>query len=338
MVTLAQVAKEAGVSKSTASRALSGSRRVSSHTRERVANAASLLGYVGSEIARGLATGKSKRVALVVPAINRWFYGEIIDGVETALSKAGYSLSVSKLTSDSSRRSTIFDLHLARNGVDAVIAVTLLLTQQETQKLRELGRPVVGIGGALGGISTLSIDDSLAAAIATNHLISLGHRRIDHVGGSPATEMDFAVPLKRLSGFREALRDKNLSHEAGFYPSDFSAAGGYQAASSVLTDRTRKPTAIFAASDEIAVGVIHAVCGLGIRIPDELSVIGIDGNPIGYGFGLTTIDQHIFEQGKTAAAIALAELSEKSPSGGFEHLTMETSLRLGTSTGPRRPL
>jgi DNA-binding LacI/PurR family transcriptional regulator len=334
--TLADVAKLAGVSKSTASRALSGRGSVSLRTQEKVSSAAEELGFVPSSAAESLATGRSRNVAVVSPFINRWFYAEVIDGVESALIGAGYDLTLYRLTNDNDQRKALFDYFLVRKGVDAVIALTLFISDDEVQKLRRLGKPIVGIGGEIPGIPTFSIDDVRTAKRATEHLIKLGHTTLIHIGGDQEKQLDFEVHSKRLKGFREALNDANLSHAHDFFADDFDIAGGYRCAMKALSNLASRPTAIVAGSDEIAIGVMTAARELGIRIPDDLSIIGIDGHPLGETFGLTTMNQHPSRQGSMAVSEALAQLGGAMDESDDSHLELQVDLKERTSTSPPR--
>ena len=334
MSTLADVARLAGVSKSTASRALSGRGSVSPRTQERVAVAAEELGFVPSSAAETLATGRSRNIAVVTPFINRWFYAEVIDGVESALIGAGYDLTLYRLTNDTGQRKALFDYFLVRKGVDAVIALTLFVSDDEVQRLRKLGKPIVGIGGQIPGIPTFSIDDVRTTKRATEHLLELGHTKITHIGGDQQKQLDFEVHSNRLKGFREALSDSNMSHTDDFFADDFDIAGGYRSALKALSDSQSRPTAIVAGSDEIAIGVMTAARELGIRIPEDLSVIGIDGHPLGETFGLTTMNQHPARQGSMAVSEALAQLGGARDESDDSHLELQVDLKIRASTGP----
>ena len=306
MSNLSDVAKLAKVSKSTASRALSGRGSVSIATRKKVVSAADSLGFVPSSAAESLATGRSRNIAVVTPFINRWFYGEVIDGVESALIGAGYDLTLYRLTDDTDQRKALFDYFLVRKGVDAVIALTLFISDDEVQRLRKLGKPIVGIGGQIPGIPTFSIDDIGTAQRATEHLIELGHYKLSHIGGDQERQLDFEVHSNRLTGFRQALANAGISHNDDFYADDFDISGGYRSALKALRNPNTRPTGIVAGSDEIAVGVMAAARELDIRIPEDLSVIGIDGHPLAETFGLTTMSQHPSRQGSMAVSQALA--------------------------------
>jgi len=332
--TLADVAKLAGVSKSTASRALSGRGSVSLKTREIVSAVAEELGFVPSSAAESLATGRSRNIAVVTPFINRWFYAEVIDGVESALIGAGYDLTLYRLTNDKDQRRALFDYFLVRKGVDAVIALTLFVSDDEVQRLRKLGKPIVGIGGQIQGIPTISIDDPRTARRATEHLIELGHTNLVHIGGDQQKQLDFEVHSNRLTGFREAMNDANLSHADDFFADDFDIAGGYRSAMTALSNPMSRPTAIVAGSDEIAIGVMTAARELGIRIPDDLSIIGIDGHPLGETFGLTTMNQYPSRQGSMAVSEALAQLGRARDDSDDSHLELQVDLKIRASTAP----
>ena len=334
MSTLSDVAKKAGVSKSTASRALSGRGSVSVSTRQKVSRAAEDLGFVGSSAAESLATGRSRNIAVVTPFINRWFHAEVIDGVESALIGAGYDLTLYRLTDDIDQRRQLFDYFLVRKGVDAVIALTLFISDDEVRRLRKLGKPVVGVGGLIPNVPTLSIDDVATARRATEHLIELGHRRIVHVGGDQEKQLDFEVHSNRLKGFRFALAAADLTQDNDFYADDFDIPGGYRSARAVLADPATRPTAIVAGSDEIALGVIMAARELGLDVPRDLSVIGIDGHPLGETFGLTTMNQHPANQGSLAVSQALAQLGGAWDESDDTHLELQVDLKVRASTAP----
>lgn len=334
MTKLSDVARLAGVSKSTASRALSGHGSVSPGTREKVSGAAKELGFVPSSAAESLATGKSRNVAVVTPFINRWFYSEVIDGVESALIGAGYDLTLYRLTNGTAQRKALFDYFLVRKGVDAVIALTLFISDYEVQKLKKLAKPIVGIGGQIPGIPTFSINDVRTAKRATEHLLELGHKKLIHIGGDQDRQLDFEVHSNRLTGFRQALKEAQLSQPNDFYADEFDIAGGYRGALRALGDPQCRPTGIVAGSDEIAIGVIAAARKLGIRIPQDLSVIGIDGHPLGETFGLTTMNQHPSRQGSMAVSEALAQLGGAWDESDDSHLELQVDLKVRNSTAP----
>jgi len=328
---LADVAARAGVSKATASRALSGAAHVSEAARERVMAAAAELGFVASSSAASLVTGRTRNIGVVTPSVSRWFFGEVIEGIEGALIEAGYDLTLFRVAEDPERRQRVFDYFLVRKRVDAVITISVALSPEEVRLLRALGKPVLGIGGGIPGMSSLAIDDVAASRLATEHLLSLGHERIVHIGGDQAEQMDFHVHTQRLAGFRQAMADAGHRPGADFYGTDFSMPDAHRVALDVLGDPARRPTAVVAASDEIAIGVIVAARQLGIRVPDELSVIGVDDHDLAEMFGLTTVRQTPREQGAQAVAMVLASVAA-GDAETTQEVSLPVSLRVRSST------
>ncbi|MEN0084088.1 MAG: LacI family DNA-binding transcriptional regulator [Leifsonia sp.] len=303
------VARLAGVSTATVSRALSGNGPVSQKTKARVVQAASELGYVVSSDASSLASGRTRNIGAVVPHLNRWFFTSVIEGAERVLLRSGYDLTLYNLSGDGEERRRVFEHHLLRNRVDAVFTVSLELAEDEVSRLLTIGKPVVGVGGPLPGVSTLTIDDVAVARLATDHLVSLGHRRIAHIGGSHEFDLDFHIPTSRRLGYEESLREAGLPVDERLHrASDFTIPGGYDAAKQLLGTPHERPTAIFAASDEMAIGAILAARDLGLQVPGDVSIIGIDDHPLAEFFGLSTVAQHPVGQGERAAELLLAAL------------------------------
>lgn len=324
MSAIGDVARLAGVSKSTASRALSGRGYVAEATRERVVHAAAELGFVVSSNAASLVTGQTRNVGVVIPFINRWFFSEVLDGIESTLIGSGYDLTLYRLSADAEQRRRVFDYFLVRKRVDAVIAVGIELTAREVDRLLSLGKPIVGLGGPVEGIPTLNIDDVETTRRATELLINLGHRNIIHLGGDLDEQMDFRVHAQRLAGFQRAMTDADLKSEDSYRPVPFSIPGGYAAALQVLADPGQRPTGIVAGCDEVAVGVIVAARQLGIHIPSQLSIVGIDGHTLAPMFGLTTFEQFPSRQGSRAAELILERLNKPDDEGLAAHGLRET--------------
>ena len=305
-----EVAQLAGVSTATVSRALSGNGHVSEATRERVLAAALELGYVVSSNASGLATGRTKNVGVVIPFLNRWFYGAVLEGAQSALLSHGYDLTLYNLGRGGDERRSVFEHFLLRKRVDAVVAIALELTESEVGRLHDLNKPIVGVGGTIQGVRTLSIDDFAVAKLATEHLLSLGHRTIAHIGGDRASEMDFHVPTKRRSGYEAALEEAGVTVDPELYQAaDFTLQGGYGAAKQLLGNPRNRPTAVFAASDEMAIGTILAARDLGLHVPDDVSVVGVDDHELSDFFGLTTIAQFPALQGRMAVDMLMDQLN-----------------------------
>lgn len=338
MAGIEEVARSAGVSAATVSRALSGRGHVSAATRERVLEAAAELGYVVSSSASALASGRMRNVGVVIPFLNRWFYGAVVEGAESALLAQGYDLTLYNLSGNDDERRSVFEHFLLRKRVDAVIAVSLELTEGEVQRLHDIGKPMVGVGGPLPGVRTLSIDDIAVSRLATEHLIALGHRRIAHIGGDASIEMDFHLPTNRRVGYQDALAAAGVpSDPALFQPGDFTMQGGHAAARQLLGAPHDRPTAIFAASDEMAIGAILAARDLGLDVPRDVSIIGIDDHELAAFFGLTTVAQYPTLQGRMAVDVLMQELHPGHPEPASLNTPLPFDLVVRSSTARPQP-
>ena len=308
MTGIKDVAREVEMSTATVSRALRGLPGVTDATRERVMAAAHRLGYVPSPSAAGLASGQTRTVAVVVPFVTRWFFATVVHGAEQVLRQHGYDLLLYNLGGDPAARHRVFETSLLTKRVDAVLVLSLTPTPDELARLAALDRPVTMVGADLPGWATVRIDDIEAAATATRHLADLGHVRIAYVGGATEGVLDFTAPAARITGYRRTLAGRGLPLDPTLeVDGEFTLAGGLRAGRELL-DRPDRPTAVFAASDEMAIGVLRAARELGLRVPEDVSVVGIDDYEMAAFFDLTTVAQPTEEQGRVAARQVLGAL------------------------------
>lgn len=309
MAGIKEVAERAGLSIATVSRALSGKGNVSAKSRARAKEAAADLGFVPSYQASSLASGRNYNIGIVVPSVHRWYFSSVVEGVSAALLDAGYDLTLYNVTEAPGRRESVLKDFLLRKRVDALIAVALALSESELRQMLAVHRPIVSIGGPLSGASTIAIDDYGLSEAATNHLIQLGHSNIAHLTGDSVYELDFKIPRTRLTGFKSAMKAAGLRiRPEWIVRADFTIQGGYTTARQLLGTPSERPTAVFAASDEMAIGAILAARDFGLRIPEDLSVVGIDGHDLSELFGLTTVDQDPRGQGGLAVRLLLEGL------------------------------
>lgn len=298
MSTIADVAREAGVSKATASRALTGSAQVSAATRQRVTDVAMRLGYVPSTSAVSLATGRTRNVGVILPHVNRWFFAEVLEGIQSALLDRGFDLTLYDATPGSAGRERVFTDFLARKRFDGLIAVGLEPAVSELQALLSLGRPVVSVIGTEESTSLVTLDDGHAAALATSHLVDLGHRRIAFLGGTSASHWPH-VESARYEGYERVMRESGLGEYVTRTPAELSMPAGYEAAVDLLSDSSQRPTAVVGACDEVAIGAIIAARRL-----------GIDDHVNAEMFALTTLRQIPREQGETAVDLLMRHLDD----------------------------
>ncbi|MFS0714284.1 LacI family DNA-binding transcriptional regulator [Microbacterium sp. 2P01SA-2] len=309
MSTIADVATRAGVSKATASRALSGRGYVSEETRRRVTVAAQELSYVAHSSAMSLATGRTQTVGVVMPHVSRWFFGEVLEGIQAALLEHGLDLTLYDARPGTDTRRRVFEDFLARRRFDGVIAVGLEPAESELDALLALGKPVVSVIGTEGDTSLVTLDDAHATALATAHLIELGHRRIAFLGGTDATRWPH-VESERYAGYESEMRRAGLAAEICRTPAELSMPAGYAAAVDLLSDPADRPTGIVAACDDVAIGAIIAARRLGILVPSALSVVGIDDHVNAEMFALTTLRQVPHEQGRAAVELLLRHIED----------------------------
>lgn len=306
------VARVAGVSTATVSRALRGLPNVSARTRQRVEEVARELGYVASPSAASLASGRTRTIGLLTPWVNRWFFANVIEGAERALREVGYDalLYTFDVAREQPRRAV--DPSVLRRRVDGILVVGLPLTNPEVASLEALGVPLAFVGTGRDNHLTVRLDDYDAGLRATGHLIARGHRCIGHVSGTPDEEQSWSPPAARHAGWVDALRAAGIEPDPGWEVNgNFDVQGG-RASSHALLDAHPELTAIFAASDEMAMGVILAARDRDLDVPRDLSVIGIDGHDLGELVGLTTISQDASGQGAQAADLLLALISRGS--------------------------
>ncbi len=327
-VTLGDVARIAGVGVGTASRALSGSPKVAAHTRARVLEVADRLQYVVSPDASGLARGKTGRVALVVPHLSRWFFAAVTEGVDSVLRGAQFDVLLYHV--DDMRDRHEFLEHLpARRKVDAVIVVAFPVEEPDRKRLELMGVQIVAAGGQSVVYPHVRIDDYVAGRQAVDHLLMLGHRRIGMLEARDPDQPDLAPPRSRA--YREALAEFGVHDPTLVSTSDW---GGEQGAQSMarLLSRPDPPTAVFAHSDEVALGAMRTIRRSGLSIPGDISVVGIDDHPLAALTDLTTVRQPAREHGVRVAEMLLALL--RGEDDVQTSVTLETELVVRGSTAP----
>jgi LacI family repressor for deo operon, udp, cdd, tsx, nupC, and nupG len=328
------VARRAGVSIATVSRALRGLPDVASATRDRVVEAASELDYIASPFAARLASGRTATVGVVVPFVNRWFFAEVIDTVETALRRAGFDLLLYNL-GDEAGRSRFFDVMPMRKRVDAVLVVSLVLSDEEISSLQSLGCPVGLLGLERAGFLSTRIDDICSARMAVSHLTDLGHRRIGLIGGDTDDPMRFTPPLHRADGYHEALAAVGVEPDPALEILGYFTIPGGEQACRTLMDLPDRPTAIFSESDEMAYGALRALRRLGLRVPQDVAIIGFDDHPTAELMDLSTVSQPVAEQALDVGTRLLAAVAS---SGGDsdDDVVLPTEVIVRGSTDPAR--
>lgn len=322
--TIEDVARAAGVSVATVSRALRGLPNVAISTRDRVTQVAEELDYRADPAASRLAAGRSQAVGVVVPVLEAWYFSHVVAGVEAVCSEAGYDLVVIGATGDESRRALVHSSASLVRRVDGLIFVEFALRPDELAAIDRHQVPVVVVGSHVGDHASVGIDDVRVGDLATSHLVELGHRRIGVIGGQAEDPLRFDVPELRLAGHVAALERVGLEHDPSLHVTgNFSVAGGHEAMLHLLR-RADPPTAVFAMSDEMAFGALQALREQGIRVPDDISIVGVDDHDVSVVLGLTTVRQDVPGHGSLAARLLIDELRGRKVATG----THRTAVRL----------
>jgi DNA-binding LacI/PurR family transcriptional regulator len=323
------VAERAGVSKSLVSLVLRGSPHVSEHRREAVLQAARELGYRPNAVARSLVEGRTHLVGALVADLHNPFYAEFLDGLQESLHGEGLRLLIG---------SGRFDPAFEDEAVEAFLelrvdGLVLLGVAPSSDTLAEAAAytPTVVVGERdveLDGVDIVVDDDQLGARLAIDHLVQHGHRRIAHIEGSPSSAARY-----RCEGYLVAMRRHGLAPYIMVEQGESSEEGGKKAALALLR-RDPRPTAIFATNDIVALGVLAAAKEMGLRVPEDLSIVGYDNTHLAAlnQISLTSVDQPRRAMGRSAAALLSDRIS--GPGKPSRLREVSPSLVVRTSSGP----
>jgi len=319
-VTAQDVARLAGVSRTTVSFVLNNvtDMRISEETRQKVLEAARQLNYHPDVVARRMVTGRTRVLGFVLrqspeQAFADLFLPQVLNGLSQAAARQGYQVLFEPIAPG--HPNTMYARLVNERHVDGIILSGPRFDDEDLLRLHREGAAVVLIGRLPDvEIPYVDVDNVGGARMATEYLIGLGHRRIGLITNAP---LFYTASAERLSGYRQALEAAGLSFEEGLVCyGDFTPQSGYQAMMSLLQVRPL-PTAVFVASDTVALGALQAIRHAGLRIPDDISLIGFDDIPLA-GFldpPLTTIHLPAFNLGWEAAEMLLSRLhGEEIPS------------------------
>ncbi len=311
-ITISDIARFAGVSKATVSRVLNQKPDVDPVTRERILHIMEERAFLPSITASRLAGGRSRLIGVLIPSLTWPLIPEIMRGVSEMVVQSPYELLLYSITREQDRneknQGDVIDRILDGKLAASLLAVFPGQSAQHLTRLHEQGFPIVMIDDQEKPtqIPWVSADNRVGGYSATRYLLQLGHRRIAHIQGP----QKYLVSYERYQGYCEAL------HEAGIYPDpelvmegNFMPSSGRACASKLLSLEDR-PTAIFAASDQMAYGVLAAAEEYSLRVPEDLSVIGFDDIPLSAHTrpALTTVRQPFYEMGQQAVALLLSLL------------------------------
>src|SRR3954451_18235324 len=332
---IADVAALAGVGVATVSRVLNGHGGVRPATRDRVLDAIRTLNYRPSSVARNLSLQRT----MVIGALLPWFTNpsavQRVRGIVDGLSGSAYDLMVFDIESEDRQRRA-FELFDRGDRADGLLVVSTLPPEAEVDRLRAAGIPCVMIDAVHGSFPSIAVDDVAGGEIATRHLAELGHRRIALIG-DPPPEFRFDWSRDRTRGYERALASAGIEPRREYVREGTRLPHVARAVATELLSLPERPTAIFAASDTQALGVLEAARTLGISVPEELSVVGFDDIDVAGYVGLTTVRQPLLESGRRGARLLLEALGGKPTEALRELLPLELVARGTTGPAPAAP-
>ena len=334
---IVEVAALSGFSPATVSRALRGLPGVSATTRVAVEKAASQLGYFPSPSAAALTTGRTNAIGVIAPWVSRWFFSAVVEGAQEVLAQQGYDLLLYPVGVAGGRRVGGLDTRSLNKRVDGLLALNVPLADKSMVSLHDLRVPVVTVGTVIEGMSGVLVDNVEVGRQATQHLLDLGHRRIAFFGDDLDEMHGFTAAVDRHRGYDLTLREAGIEPDPALVQrTGFSMDGGEAAVHRVFGQgwpARELPTAVFAVSDEVAMGVLYAAREHGLKVPKDLSIVGVDGHDFAYLFDLTTVAQPVRDQGRIAARLLLEQVNSSQPRPASVVSVGSGLIRRGT-TGP----
>jgi LacI family transcriptional regulator len=329
--TIARVAEEAGVGVGTVSRVLNGSPAVSAATRRRVLDAIATLDYQPSPAARALSTGRTNAIAVVAPFFTQSSVIERLRGVSHTLANEGYQLILHDVERADQRRE-LFRSLAGRGNIDGLLAISLAPTEREARRMLRAGVAVVLLDRDHPTLPCITIDDTDGGRMATEFLLELGHREIAFLGDEEANLFGFDSSARRREGYEAAMAAAGIPPRPEWVLRRPHGRDAARVAAGEMLARGPRPTAVFAASDVQAIGVLEAAQAAGVPVPEELSVIGFDNVEAARFTGLTTVAQPLEEIGRLGADLLLRAVSgEEVPS---RRMPLEIVAR-GSTAPPR---
>jgi DNA-binding LacI/PurR family transcriptional regulator len=321
------VAKQAGVSHMTVSRVLNGHPNIRESTRERVLQAIDEMNYTRSSIARALATRRAMRIGVLVDSPVQWGPNSTLRAIESAARDAGYAISAFSISDDEESQIDTGVVELVTQGVDALCVIAPRASSLDMLRQQSTGLPTLVIKAEPDPeMHTAAVDQRAGAMTAVMHLIELGHRSVAHLSGP----LDWFDARAREQGWRDALADAGLPIAppvVGDWTSDYGYSFG-------KTYDFADATAVFAANDQMALGLIHGLSERGLRVPEDISVVGFDDLPDARHFlpPLTTVRQDFAALGALALQIIIAAIEGEEVT---EHDIIEPRLIVrGSSAAP----
>lgn len=331
--TIRDVAKRAGVGLGTVSRVINDSTQVSEATRQRVLTAIAELNFVPNPAARRLSLGKTLTIAVIVPWFTRPAEVERLRGIENTLAESEYDLVLYNVETPAKRDAYFHDVPRSET-TDGVLIISLSPRDDDVAHLTHSSVPIVLVDAnhkSLTALNRVVTDDVAGGRRATQHLIDQGHTRIGYISDWVETPFNFTSSRDRLQGYRKALKAAGIPFRADYHRQGEHGRYAARRLANNLLQLPDRPTAIFAASDTQALGVLEAAQDQHLQVPQDLSVIGYDDIEISEYIGLTTMRQRLYESGKRGVELLLDVLENPAVKARCEILPTELIVRKTTA-------
>jgi DNA-binding LacI/PurR family transcriptional regulator len=305
------VAERAGVSVATVSRVLNRTARVAPSKEAEVHRAIDDLGFRPNSLARALSLGRTGTIGVIAPFFTHWGTLGRLRGITDRVAAENYDLMIFDVETQKQREDALVKL-ARRDRVDGLLVVSVPLADDEVSRLRRDALPVVLVDVAHPALSRVTIDDVGGGRIAAEHLIDRGHTRIGFVGDLPGNPLGFTSSEYRLAGFRDGLTAAGIAGDERLIRRGVHGRESARALADELLAMAEPPSAVFAASDTQAIGVLEAARAAGLDVPGQLAVVGFDDVEFAAILGLTTVRQPLAQIGGDAMELLLSELRDGS--------------------------
>ena len=335
-VTIYDIAREANVGIGTVSRVLNNSANVTSQTRERVITIARRLNYQPHAFAQALARKRSNTLSAIIPFFTNYFFIEVLQGVQETLTSLGYDLIIHGANSQD-QVDEYLQRSMRKGRVDGTLLFSLELSENNADEILERKIPLVLVDTFHPKFDSIRVDNAMGARIATEHLLSLGHRSIGMINAN----LKSAPAKERLSSFRRTVAEHglNINDDLIVNSSDakndgFSRESGYHSMKEFIARGTALPTAFFVSSDIQAIGVLAALREAGIRVPEDMAIVSFDDVELAKNFDLTTMSQPMFKMGELAVKKMLERI--ENPNAPVTSVDFKPTLVIRASCGANR--
>jgi DNA-binding LacI/PurR family transcriptional regulator len=327
--TIIDVANRAGVSKSLVSLVMRGERTVSDEKRALVLAAASELGYRPNAVARSLVRRRTNLFGIVLSDLHNPFFAEVIDGVQEAAGAEGYRTIISTVDLRAAAEQRALDTLLELRVDGLILASPMFGVQSIAAASGELPMVLVARRSDLLHVDSVTNDDPKGACLVVEHLVDLGHRRIAHIDGGRG-----AGAAERRQGYEHTMVERGLGELVHVVSGSYTEEGGRHGVEALLADDTPPPTAIFVSNDLAALGALAALAERGIRVPQDVSIVGYDNTALAAlrHINLTTVDQPRPDMGREAVALLLDRMTSHRETA--RHVTVTPTLVVRGTTAP----